>query len=61
MRLDMRSRKAIMANTCQDYQRADKRGRGEILDRFGSRNRYEQGLPGGRSGAVWEGRAGRGM
>ncbi|MDR0684448.1 MAG: hypothetical protein LBF83_04910 [Spirochaetaceae bacterium] len=30
----MRSRKAIMANTCQDYQRADKKGRGEILDRL---------------------------
>ena len=34
MRLDRRSRKAIMANTYQDYQRADKKGRGEILDRL---------------------------
>jgi hypothetical protein len=30
----MKSRKAIMANTYQDYQRADKKCRGEILDRL---------------------------
>jgi hypothetical protein len=34
MRLDMRSRKAIVGNTHKEYQQADKKGRGEILDRL---------------------------
>ena len=34
MRLDMRSRKAIVGNTYKEYQQADKKGRSEILDRL---------------------------
>jgi hypothetical protein len=34
MRLDMRSRKAIIKNTCREYRQAGKKGRGEIPDRL---------------------------
>jgi hypothetical protein len=50
MRLDMSSRKAIVENSCREYQQAGKKGRGEILGRLvsaaGMNRDYPAAVPG---------------